>query len=161
MKRIYFLLLSLIVINVTIFCQSSNKSYILVHGSGHGAWCWKKVVPLLEAKGFKVITLDLPDVGDDTAKLQNITLDDDVKKVADAANAVGGKVVLVGASSGGVVISQSAEFLGPEKVDKLVYLDAFLPQNGESVFSLFGKIQEKNKVSSSSKAEASGRERFI
>ena len=162
MKRIYFLLLlSFWMTTITTFSQSSNKTYILVHGAGHGAWCWKKVVPLLEVKGFKVVTLDLPDVGDDTAKLKNITLDDDAKKVADAANAVEGKVILVGHSSGGVVISQSAEFLGPEKVDQLVYLDAFLPQNGESVFSLFGKIQEKNKVSSSSKAEASGRERFI
>lgn len=137
-----------------IFSQSSNKTYTLVHGAGHGAWCWKKVIPFLEAKGYKVITLDLPSRGDDTTQLENTTLDDDVKKVADIANAIEGKVILVGHSSGGVVISQSAELLGPEKIDKLIYLDAFLPQNGESVFSLVGKIRESNKVSSVSKTDA-------
>lgn len=138
---------------VTSISQSSNKTYMLVHGAGHGAWCWKKVVPLLEAKGYKVITLDLPSCGDDTVELANIAFDDDVKKVTDAANAVEGKVILVGHSSGGVVISQAAEFLGPEKIDKLIYLDAFLPQNGESVFSLAGKIRESNKTSVVSKSD--------
>jgi len=146
MKRIYFLLsLCLSVTAITTFSQSLDKTLILVHGAGHGSWCWKKVVPLLEAKGYKVIALDLPSRGDDTAKLASITLDDDVKSVTDAANAIDGKVILLGHSSGGVVISQAAELLGPEKIDKLIYLDAFLPQNGESVFSLGEKIEESNK----------------
>ena len=136
------------------FSQSSSKTYILVQGAAHGAWCWKKVVPLLEAKGYKVITLDLPSCGYDTVQLANITLDDDVKSVTDAANAIKGKVILLGHSSGGVIISQAAELLGPEKIDKLIYLDAYLPQNGESVFSLVGKIRESNKISSGSKPDA-------
>lgn len=45
----------------------------------------EKVIPLLEAKGYKVIALDLPSSGNDTAKLANITLDDDVKSVISAA----------------------------------------------------------------------------
>lgn len=133
--------------------QLSNKTYILVHGAGHGAWCWNKVIPLLEAKGYKVIALDLPGRGDDTAKLANITLDDDVKSVTDAATVIEGKVILLGHSSGGIVISQAAEHLGPKKVDKLIYLDAFLPQNGESVFSLAGKISESGKASSISESD--------
>src|SRR6185369_442987 len=88
--------------------------------------------------------------GNDTAQLANVTLDDDVKKVIDAANAIKGKVILIGHSSGGVVISQAAELLGAGKIDKLIYLDAFLPQNGESVFSLAGKIRESNNMSSTS-----------
>ncbi|WP_018615253.1 alpha/beta fold hydrolase [Segetibacter koreensis] len=135
------------------FSHSSKKTYILVHGAAHGAWCWKKLVPLLEAKGYEVIALDLPSRGGDTTQLENITLGDDAKKVADVANATEGKVALVGHSSGGVVISQSAELLGPEKIDKLIYLDAFLPQNGESVFSLAGKIRESYKVLSDSKSD--------
>ncbi len=136
------------------FSQSFNKTYILVHGAGHGAWSWKKVVPLLEAKGFKVITIDLPSQGVDAIKLASITLNDDVESVTNAADAVDGKVILLGHSSGGVVISQAAELLGPKKIEKLVYLDAFLPQNGESVFSLAGKIRESNKTSSVSKSDA-------
>lgn len=136
------------------FSQSANKTYILVHGGAHGAWSWKKIVPLLEAKDYKVITLDLPSSSNDTVELVNITLDDDVKKITDAANAVEGKVILVGHSSGGVVISQAAELLGSHKIDKLIYIDAFLPQNGESVFSLAGKIRDSVKDTSTSKPDA-------
>ena len=135
------------------FSQSSNKTYILVHGAGHASWCWKKVVPLMESKGFKVVALDLPSSGNDTNQLKNITLDNDVKKVTDAAKTIEGKVILVGHSSGGIVISQAAELLGSKKIEKLIYLDAFLPQNGESVFSLAGKIQQTNKESSASGAD--------
>ena len=37
---------------------------VLIHGHMHGAWCWEKVVPLLEAKGHKVVAFDLPARGD-------------------------------------------------------------------------------------------------
>ncbi len=131
------------------FSQSTDNTYIFVHGAGHGAWCWKKVIPLLEAYGYSAVALDLPSSGIDKAVLEKITLGDDVQKVIDAANAQSGKVILVGHSSGGVVISQAAEILGTDKVDKLVYLDAFLPQHGESVFSLAGKIKTNNASTSS------------
>lgn len=137
------------------FSKNADKTYILVHGAGHGAWCWKKVIPLLESEGNKVLALDLPSSGNDKAELEKISLDDDVKKVTTMANARAEKVILVGHSSGGVVISQAAEVLGSEKVDKLVYLDAFLPQNGESVFSLAGKINSNNTTSSSTETEVS------
>ena len=137
------------------FSQSADKTYILVHGAGHGAWCWKKVIPLLESKGRKVLALDLPSSGNDKAILERMALAGDVKKVTDVANTQSGKVILVGHSSGGVVISQAAEILGSEKVDKLVYLDAFLPQHGESVFSLADKIKVNNAKASSPETEIS------
>lgn len=139
--------------------QSSGNTFILIPGAGHGAWCWKKLTPLLENKGYKVIVLDLPGTGNDTARLKNNTLNDDVKAVMDAAHAVSGKVILLGHSSGGIIISQAAELLGADKVDKLIYLDAFLPQNGESVFSLAEKLGKRDQASSAPGASAP--ERFI
>lgn len=125
----------------SLLCLSSQaKTYILVHGGWHGAWCWYKIVPLLEAQGHKVIALDLPSHNQDKTLIENITLADDVNKVVEIANQQAGAVILVGHSSGGIVISQAAEILGTQKVAKLVYLDAFLPKNGESVFV----IAEKN-----------------
>lgn len=47
------------------FSPSSDITFILVHGGWHGAWCWNKVVPLLKAKGYKVIAPDLPGQGND------------------------------------------------------------------------------------------------
>ncbi len=135
--------------------QQANKTYILVHGAGHGSWCWKKVVPLLELKGHSVLALDLPSCGNDKTQLEKMTLADDVSEVTNLANSRRGKVILVGHSSGGVVISQAAEILGSEKVDKLVYLDAFMPKNGESVFSIAGKVEAFNTANSTLKNEVS------
>lgn len=117
-----------------------SKTYILVHGANHGAWAFKKVAPLLLAQGHRVLAIDLPSHGDDKTNPQNITLEDYVRKVVDVANAQAGQVILVGHSAGGVTIAQAAERLGTGKVEKLIFLDAFLPRNGESVFSLAAKF---------------------
>ncbi len=126
--------------------QAQPKTYILVHGAWHGAWCWKKVVPLLEAKGNRVLAIDLPGHGEDKTPMASVTLDDYVQKIVGVANSQKGMVILVGHSMAGVAIAQASEILGKEKVAKLVFLDAFMPQNGESVFALAGKAEEQNKA---------------
>lgn len=131
--------------------ESSNNTFILIHGGWHGEWSWNKVVPLLKAKGYTSIALDLPGMGNDKTPTADVTLNDFVKKVVDVAQDQDGKVILVGHSSGGTVIAQASELLGPEKVAKLIFLDAFMPKNGESVFSLAEKfeINEEGKKTSS------------
>jgi pimeloyl-ACP methyl ester carboxylesterase len=125
--------------------QSKGPTFILVHGAWYGSFAWKKITPLLEAKGYRVITLDLPGYGIDKQPLANITLDDYVKKVADIANSFEEKVILVGHSMGGAVITQVSELLGPDKVAKLIFLDAFLLKNGESILSQVDKMNEASK----------------
>lgn len=126
--------------------QAQSKTYILVHGGWHGAWCWKKVVPLLKTNGNRVLAIDLPGHGDDKTPPATVTLDDYVQKIVGVANAQTGPVILVGHSMGGVAIAQAAEVLGKEKVAKLVFLDAFMPKNGQSVFALAGKAGAQNKA---------------
>jgi len=102
---------------------------VLVHGAAHGAWCWEKVVPLLEAKGFEVATLDLPGLGDDPTPPKDVTLQAYFDRVIEVLNAGPGPALLVGHSMGGMPISGAAEAV-PEKVGKLVYLAALLPEDG-------------------------------
>ncbi|MGE6617194.1 alpha/beta fold hydrolase [Bacillus mycoides] len=110
------------------------STYVLVHGAWQGEWAWDLVKPQLEAFGHTVITLDLPGSGKDTTPSQNITLDSYVNAVTATIDQQNEKVILVGHSMGGIVITQTAELI-PNKIDKLVYLCAFLPQNGESLGS--------------------------
>lgn len=124
------------------FGQNNEKTYLLVHGAWHGAWCWDKVVPFMFAKGYNVIAIDLPGHGEDRSDPDDVTFEDYVSKVTTTAEQIEGQIILIGHSMGGTVISQAAELLGKEKVYKLVYLDAFLPQNGESVGSLARMIEE-------------------
>jgi len=111
------------------------STYILVHGAWAGGWCWDKVVPLLKQAGHQVETLDLPGHGQDRTPIREITLAAYVKRVCEALDSQAEPVILVGHSMGGIVISQVAEEQ-PEKIQTLVYLSAFLVQNGESLFQL-------------------------
>ncbi|MET7257122.1 alpha/beta fold hydrolase [Dyadobacter fermentans] len=120
--------------------NSSGNIYLLIHGAAHGAWAWRKVVPLLESAGHKAVAIDLPGHGQDKSAPDKVSLDDYVQKVVDVAETQSGPIILIGHSSGGVTIAQVSERLGIEKVEKLIFLDAFLPNNGESVFSLAGKF---------------------
>jgi pimeloyl-ACP methyl ester carboxylesterase len=108
--------------------------FVLVHGAWHGAWCWERVVPLLEQRGHRVLAPDLPGMGQDSTPLSAVTLDVWARFVADLVGRQAEPVILVGHSRGGVVISQAAEFV-PDRVAALVYLSAFLVPNGGSLWS--------------------------
>jgi pimeloyl-ACP methyl ester carboxylesterase len=108
------------------------STYVLVHGSWHGAWCWYKITPLLEQAGHKVLALDLPGHGRDWTPARDVSMQSYVDSVCKVLDTQREPVVLVGHSRGGIVISQAAEHR-PEKIKTLVYLAAFLIPNGEAM----------------------------
>lgn len=112
------------------------SNYVFIHGGWEGSWCWDKVVPLLKQAGHQVESLDLPGHGQDRTPIREITLAAYTKRVFETLDAQVEPVILVGHSSGGIVITQVAEER-PEKIQTLVYLSAFLLQNGESLFQVF------------------------
>lgn len=108
------------------------STYVLIHGSWHGAWCWYKIIPLLEQAGHTAIALDLPGHGRDWTPARDITMQSYVDSVCKILDAQPEPVILVGHSRGGIVISQTAE-QRPEKIKALVYLAAYLIPNGEAM----------------------------
>jgi pimeloyl-ACP methyl ester carboxylesterase len=114
-------------------------TFVLIHGACHGAWCWEKTVPLLEAAGHTAIAVDLPGHGDDPTPIANCTLNASVAAARAAIEAQSEPVVLVGHSLGGLTISQTAETI-PERIDTLVYLSAFLLRDGECQRDRLGEI---------------------
>ncbi len=111
------------------------STYVLIHGAWHGSWCWNKVIPLLKKKGHKVEAPDLPGHGRDKTPIPEISLQAYVDRVSQILDAQSEPVILVGHSMGGVVITQTAEYR-PAKIKTLVFLCAYLPQNGESLLQL-------------------------
>jgi pimeloyl-ACP methyl ester carboxylesterase len=111
---------------------AAGETYVLVHGAFAGAWSWHKVVPLLEARGDTVVTVDLPAHGDDDTPIADATLASYTEAVVAAIDASPRPVILVGHSMGGLVVSQAAEER-PDQVKKLVYLAAFLVPDGTSL----------------------------
>jgi pimeloyl-ACP methyl ester carboxylesterase len=99
--------------------MGDSRTVVLVHGAWHGAWCWEKVIPLLDDAGVSVVAIDLP----------LTSLHDDVDATLAAIDGVGGPVVLCGHSYGGAVITDAGNH---PAVEHLVYLTAFAVDEGES-----------------------------
>jgi len=112
-------------------------TFILIHGAWHGSWCWERVVSLLEEQGHRVLAPDLPGMGEDHTPFNQITLDYWARFVAVLVRQQDEKVILVGHSRGGIVISQAAEYVA-DHIQGLIYLAAFLLPNGET---LLGTLQ--------------------
>ncbi len=114
--------------------RASGRPIVLVHGAWHGGWCWQRLVPLLAAAGHRVFTPTLTGLGE-RAHLARPDIDLEVHardvqalfEMEDLSDAV-----LVGHSYAGFVISLLAERLRP-RIRQLVYLDAFVPEDGKSV----------------------------
>jgi pimeloyl-ACP methyl ester carboxylesterase len=108
---------------------------ILVHGAFSGAWAWEPVVAPLAALGHDVETLDLPGSGDDRTPVAEVTLELYVDRVRALLESSPEPAVLVGASMGGVVITQVAAD-APERVVSLVFVCAFMPADRQSLSDL-------------------------
>jgi len=111
--------------------------YVLVHAAWHGGWCWKKVAPLLRERGHEIHTPTLTGLGE-RAHLINpeIGLQTHIQDVVNVLEYEDmNRVILVGHSSSGAVVTGVAERV-PERLAHIVYLDAFVPDDGQSLMDL-------------------------
>lgn len=108
------------------------KHYILVHGAWEGSWSWDNTQPVLEKHGHKVTAIDLPGTDKNRQAIPQVTMDNYVQTVVDAINALDHKVILVGHSMAGAIISQVAEQI-PDRIERLIFAAAFLLKSGDSV----------------------------
>ena len=108
--------------------------YVLVHGGGHGGWCWDRLAPLLRYEGHRVYTPTLTGLGERkhllTASTDLNTHIADIVGVLDYEDLQ--DVVLVGHSYGGMVITGVAD-QARGRIGQLVFLDAAIPRNGEAL----------------------------
>lgn len=117
----------------TIMNQLKNN-YILLSGAWHSSWCWRYITPILLSKGHSVITPDLPGHGNDTTAFSSITLKSYVDSISKIINSCDTPVTLVGHSMAGVIISQLADMM-PDKIDRLIYVAAYIPENKGSLMT--------------------------
>jgi len=115
------------------------STFVIVHGAWSGGWAWGAVARALRAAGHEAFTPTLTGLGE-RVHLASPEIDLDTH-VMDVVNVLRfealASVVLVGHSYGGMVITGVAERV-PERIRHLVYLDAFVPRDGESVEAIVG-----------------------
>jgi pimeloyl-ACP methyl ester carboxylesterase len=116
-------------------------TYVLVHGGGHGGWCWQRLTPLLRAAGHEVYTPTLTGLGERAHLLRpDIDLETHIADVVGVLQYEGcTDIVLVGHSYGGMVITGVAD-RAAERVGRLVYLDAAIPEDGQSLVAVAGML---------------------
>lgn len=109
-------------------------TFLLVHGAWHGGWCWRQVASLLRKAGHEVHAPSLTGLGERKHLAGGrIDLDTHIQDVMGLIEMEDlRKVVLVGHSYGGMVITGAADRL-PARIARLVYLDAFVPEDGKCV----------------------------
>lgn len=113
-------------------------TFILVPGAWHGSWAFEAVTPLLERAGHVVHALTLTGLrpGDDAATVASANLDTHAGDVLGLLDRAGiADATLVGHSYGGMVICAAADRAGG-RISRLVHLDAYVPRDGESCWSL-------------------------
>ena len=126
---------------------AESRTFVVAHGAWSAGWAWKKVHPLMAARGHRLVTptytglgerahLAGPDVNLDTHIMDvvNVLVYDDLRDV-----------VLVGHSYGGMVATGVAD-RARDRITRLIYLDAFVPDDGQSLFDLTGQSPEQSRA---------------
>jgi pimeloyl-ACP methyl ester carboxylesterase len=117
--------------------QASGTTFLVAHGAWSAGWAWKKMHPLMRAAGHRLLTPTYTGLGE-RAHLANPAIDltthiEDVLGVIKYEGLL--DFVLVGHSYGGMVATGVADRV-PERISRLVYLDAFVPRDGQSLYDL-------------------------
>lgn len=123
---------------------------LLVHGSCHGSWCWRDLVPALAERGHSARTIDLPGHGDGRS-LADITLQESAEAVLAACTP---DSIVLGHSWGGFPISAAAE-MSPGALRGLIYLCAYVPRSGLSLIDM-RKAGPRQTIGSAAIKHASG-----
>ena len=107
-------------------------TFVLIHGAWHGGWCWKRVAPALRRAGHEVYAPSLTGLGERKhLAAPRIDLDTHIQDVAGLLEMEDlHDVILLGHSYGGMVVTGAADRMF-QRIAQLVYLDAFVPQDGK------------------------------
>ncbi len=136
-----------------------SDTFVLVHGAGHGAWCWAAVISQLERMGDRVFAIDLPGHGASKVPRVEATLGmyvETVVKFIEDRNL--DNVVLVGHSLGGITISLVVQAI-PRRLKRVIYISAIVPRDGtcaiDNVPASNSIVQALEKVRSAADPSAS------
>lgn len=118
-------------------------TFILIHGALLASDAWMPVQSYLQNHGYNVVTVDVPGRSEDNIAPQDVTLTLAAEKICKVAKLQGRRVILVGHSQSGAVITQ-AQSLCSQQIAGLVYVAAVVPANGEKPFDLLSEQDGAN-----------------
>jgi len=125
--------------------RSPSRTYLIVHGAWGGGWAFKQLDTMLRAAGHDVYRPTLTGLGERSHLANpNLTLDTHINDILNVIKFEKlQNIVLVGHSYGGMIISAVADRI-PQNIETLIYIDAHLPIDGESMFDLINPQRKAN-----------------
>src|SRR6266852_1071821 len=134
----------------------TRKTFVLVHDAWHGGWCWRRVSDLLENKGHKVFAPTMTGLGERSHLMsKEVVLD---THIADIVNVIKWEelrgICLVAHSYGGFPVSGVLEQV-LDRVASLVFLDAFVPEDGQRSLDVASEFSRKGTLEAVAKGEIS------
>ena len=143
--------------------MNSHRTFLVCHGAWSAGWAWKKMHPLMQAAGHRLVTPTCTGLGE-RVHLANPSIDLETH-IEDVLNVIKYEdlrdIVLLGHSYGGMVATGVAD-RARDRVSQLIYLDAFVPEDGQSLLDLNEparqRIQElaKNRLAGAAEPNAAG-----
>ncbi len=135
---------------------ATPKAFVLVHGAWHGGWCWRRVSDMLQEQGHKVFAPSLTGLGERSHLMsKDIVLD---THITDIVNVIKWEdlsgICLVAHSYGGWPVSGAIEQVG-DRVASVVYLDAFVPEDGQKGIDVASAFSRKAMLEAMAKGEFS------
>jgi pimeloyl-ACP methyl ester carboxylesterase len=133
-----------------------QKTFVLIHGAWHGGWCWRRVADLLERCSHKVFAPTLTGLGERSHLMSaSINLDTHITDVVNLLKWEDLKdVVLVAHSYGGWPVSGAIE-QAFDRISSVVYLDAFVPRDGQKSLDTASEFTRKGILEAVAKGEVS------
>jgi pimeloyl-ACP methyl ester carboxylesterase len=117
--------------------STSPKTFLVCHGAWSAGWAWKKMHPLMQAAGHRLVTPSYTGLGE-RAHLASPSIDLETH-IEDILNVIKYEdlrdIVLVGHSYGGMVATGVAD-RARDRITQLIYVDAFVPEDGQSLFDI-------------------------
>jgi pimeloyl-ACP methyl ester carboxylesterase len=124
--------------------NSKQKTFLLCHGAWGGGWSWKKMHPLMQAAGHRLLTPTYAGLGE-RAHLANPDVDLETH-IQDILNVIKYEdlrdFVLLGHSYGGMVATAVAD-RARDSINQMVYLDAFVPRDGECLLDFLPQSERQ------------------
>jgi len=135
---------------------ATPKAFVLVHGAWHGGWCWRRVSDILQGQGHKVFAPTLTGLGERSHLMsKDIVLD---THITDIVNVIKWEdlsgICLVAHSYGGWPVSGAIEQVG-DRMASVVYLDAFVPEDGQKGIDVASAFSRKAMLEAMAKGEFS------
>ncbi|XP_062102162.1 methyl jasmonate esterase 1-like [Humulus lupulus] len=144
----YIIIASILTLSPNVNAKTKHSHFVLVHGAGHGAWCWYKVTTLLQSAGHNVTNIDLTASGINLDKVSqvNSSVVDYAKPLMDFMESlpatVANKVVLVSHSLGGLSISLAMESF-PYKISAAVFVTSAMPAPNLSFLNISQELTRR------------------